>query len=89
MYPYISHEYSVAMRMTMIIESEVPLKKNIKLVIKPINAWIPSMEVADWTYRILYPVVDDIFSFTFKIVWMKKRLAPTYISDVMKEMPIL
>ena len=37
-YPYISQEYSVAIRITMIIESEVPLKKNIKLVIKPINA---------------------------------------------------
>ena len=37
-YPYISHEYSVAISITMIIESEVTLKKNIKIVINTINA---------------------------------------------------
>ena len=77
------------MSITMIMESEVPLKKNIKLVINPMNAWIPSMDVADWTYLILYPVDDDMFSFTLKTVCMKKRLAPTYIKDVIKEIPKL
>ena len=41
------------------------------------NAWIPKMEVADWTYLDLYPVVDDMFSLTLRIVCIKNRLAPT------------
>ena len=47
MCPYISQEYRVANKIIIITESELPLRKNIKLVTNPMKACIPNIEVAD------------------------------------------